>query len=179
MKRAVAVAAAAALAWPATSAAAPKCGPSTAKQLQHRLPVKPYGERYLGQVKCFDFTGDRRKDIVFTGWEFMNHGAHYWAAFRATRGNWTRVKFKRGCCRADPKVGAGIGINRFKRTIIVRQPVYRRDDPACCPSGGSKEGRWRWRNARLVLVRVTTEPPEAEDAAARALTASGLRGSPW
>lgn len=122
-------------------------------------PFNPYGER-LGQVKCFDLTGDGRKDILFTGWEAMNHGAHWWAAYRATPTDWRRVKFKRGCCRANPKFGAGIGVSRFERTVIVREPIYLDDDPLCCPSGGSKEGRWRWKRDRLVLVRVTTEPPD-------------------
>ncbi|MBA3329137.1 MAG: hypothetical protein H0T43_12635 [Solirubrobacterales bacterium] len=143
----------------ANASAAPACNGRAAANLEKRLPVTPYNlGRRIGQTLCFDFTGDRRKDIVFTGWEFMNHGAHYWAAYRATRSSWVRVKFKRGCCRADPKTGVGIEIQRSGREIVVSQPVYQPDDPACCPSGGTKTGTWRWRNHTLALVDVTREP---------------------
>jgi hypothetical protein len=122
------------------------------------LPVEPFNlGRRLGQTQCFDFTGDGRRDIVFTGWEFMNHGAHYWAAFRATRTGWIRVKFKRGCCRADPRFGAGIVIGHAGRRIIVTEPVYAADDPACCPSRGTKTGTWRWLRTSLGLISVTRE----------------------
>src|SRR3954469_3804881 len=84
----------------------------------------------------------------------MNHGAHYWAAFRATRTDWKRVKFKRGCCPADPRFGAGVAMAPERRTIVVRAPVYLGDDPACCLSGGARTGRWRWQERRLGLVDV-------------------------
>jgi hypothetical protein len=141
-----------------SAAASPICSKRTATRLEQRLPVTPYNfGRHLGQAKCLDFTGDGREDIVFTGWEFMNHGAHYWAAFRATRTNWVRVKFKRSCCRADPKTGVGIAIQRSGREIGVTQPVYDSDDPACCPSGGSKTGWWGWRRRQLVLLDVVRD----------------------
>lgn len=142
----------------APAMAAPACNSGTAARLEKRLPVTPFdlGKR-LGQTKCSDFTGDGRKDIVFTGWEYMNHGAHYWAAFRATKKHWVRVKFKRGCCKGFPKNGAGIAIKRSGKDIIVSQPVYASDDPACCPSGGTKTGTWRWGEGRLALVDVTRE----------------------
>ena len=57
-------------------------------ELERRLPVSIFGER-IGQTLCFDFTGDGREDIVFTGWLFANRGAHYWAAFRARGDGWS------------------------------------------------------------------------------------------
>lgn len=144
---------------PASAPAAPTCNARAAAQLEKRLPVTPYNVgRRIGQTLCFDMTGDGRKDIVFSGWQFMNHGAHYWAAFRATRSNWVRMKFKRGCCRADPRTGAGIQIRRSGRNVVVHEPVYETSDPACCPSGGTKTGIWRWRSPHLILVDVLREP---------------------
>jgi hypothetical protein len=138
---------------------APECGKRAAAMLEKRLPVTPYDAgRRLGQVKCFDLTGDGRQDIVFSGWEFMNHGAHYWAAFRATRTRWVRMKFKRSCCRADPRVGVGLFLKRSGRTLIVRQPIYRSSDPACCPTGGTRTGTWQWRHRMLALTDTTREP---------------------
>jgi hypothetical protein len=144
------------------ASAAPRCGSAAAAQLEGQLPVTPYNlGRRLGETLCFDLTGDGRRDIVFTGWEFMNHGAHYWAAFRATANGWRRMKFKRSCCRADPRAGVGLGLHRGGRTLIVRQPNYEPDDAACCPTGGTDEGRWRWRRGRLELVRVATRPSDS------------------
>jgi len=143
---------------PSSATAAPTCNARAAAQLEKRLPVTPYNlGRRLGRTLCIDITRDGRKDIVFSGWQFMNHGAHYWAAFRATRSGWVRMKFKRGCCRADPKTGAGIQIRRSGRDVVVSEPVYGSADPACCPSGGTRTGTWRWRSPHLILIDVLRE----------------------
>src|SRR5947208_11120260 len=78
-----------------------KCSRSTARSLERTLPawrsyIKPYAGQ--GQVLCSDFTGDGKTDIVFTSWGAMNHGAHYWSAFRRTSRSWERVAFKKDCC---------------------------------------------------------------------------------
>ena len=143
----------------APASSAPRCGKRLATELEKRLPVTPYDAvRRLRQVKCYDITGDGREDIVFSGWEFMNHGAHYWAAFRATRTEWKRMKFKRSCCRADPRVGVGISLERSGHAVTVSQPVYRSSDPACCPTGGTRSGTWRWRHEMLALTDTTRSP---------------------
>jgi hypothetical protein len=36
---------------------------------------------------------------------------------------------------------------------VDSQPVYRKKDPNCCPSGGFDHRRWHWKGARLVLAR--------------------------
>lgn len=111
-----------------------------------------FGER-IGQTLCFDFTGDGRKDIVFTGWLFKDHGAHYWAAFRARGDNWVRAIFKRDCCAV--RRATGIKVRRAGRVIVVRQPIYKAANKACCPTGGTRTGRWRWVGTQLKLVSVT------------------------
>ncbi len=145
---------------PVTSAAgSPPCSGRTAAQLEKRLPVTPFNlGRRLGETLCFDFTGDGRKDIVFTGWVAMNHGAHYWAAYRATRSRWVRVKFKGGCCRADPRTSPGIVIARSDDDIVVSQTIYRPGEPLCCPTGGTRIGVWSWQGKNLALVEVTIDP---------------------
>jgi hypothetical protein len=132
------------------------CSRSTALSLERTLPA---WSRYIkgnagqGQVLCFDFTGDGRTDIVFTSWGAMNHGAHFWSAFRRRSGSWKRVAFKRDCCgRHAGSLGIGLEIGHRGRTIVVREPVYRGSDPLCCPTGGMRRGRWRWHSGRLRLV---------------------------
>jgi hypothetical protein len=91
--------------------------------------------------------------MVVTMWAYMNHGAHYWAAFRGTARGWVRVAYKADCCARGPRRGgAGIAIKRAGSRIVIEQPVYRPSDGACCPTGGTKTGRWGWRNGRLILV---------------------------
>ena len=134
------------------------CTKDTGDELEQRLPVTYFGER-IGQTLCFDFTGDGRKDIVFTGWLFRNRGAHYWAAFRARGSTWSRVIFKRDCCTM--RQTSGMKIRRLGRVLVVTQPIYAAKDNVCCPTGGTRTGRWRWRAMQLKLVSTTVKPAAA------------------
>jgi hypothetical protein len=83
------------------------CGRSTAKQLIRTLPVAKEAEPYRGLISviCIDFTRDGRKDIVFTVWAAMNHGAHYWAAFRRTNGGkWDQGSVQERLLRRPPSL---------------------------------------------------------------------------
>jgi hypothetical protein len=135
-----------------TAAAPPTCGVSLGDQLEKRLPVGPFDKR-KGQTLCFDFTGDGRQDIVFSGWEYATNGAHYWAAFRATSVGWTKVIFKRDCCRV--RRATKMRIAHVGRVIVVTQPIFKTNDPGCCPTGGRRTGRWRWTGGALKLISVT------------------------
>jgi len=140
------------------SAAAPStatCTKATGDALAERLPVGYFGER-IGQTLCFDFTGDGRRDIVFTGWIFRTQGAHYWAAFRARGNSWSRVTFRRDCCTA--REASGIKVRRLGRVIVVTQPIRKATDKACCPTGGTRTGRWRWNGTTLKLTSTSTKP---------------------
>lgn len=131
------------------------CSVLTGDELEKRLPIGPFEER-IGQTLCFDFTGDGLKDIVFSGWIFANDGAHYWAAFRAGAEGWTRVIFKRDCCRV--RRATKIRIARSGATVVVRQPIFREKDRGCCPTGGTRTGRWRWNGVTLKLAGTTDAP---------------------
>jgi hypothetical protein len=133
-----------------------KCGRATAEKLIRALPVGPAAAQYLplDQVICVDFTGDGHPDLVVAVWVAMNHGAHYWAAFRNGRQSWVRVAYSGDCCSMSPNsFGMGISIGRrASNRFVVSQPVYRPTDPACCPSGGMKAARWAWRSGKLRIV---------------------------
>src|SRR3954452_4591416 len=133
-----------------TSAACRK----VAKQYRATLPdysaLQPYSSQ--GEALCFDFTGDGLRDLVVTRWEAMNHGAHYWAAFRHRRnGTYVQIAGMHDCC-SSKKRSAGISIDHTGKELQVSQPLYLKGDPLCCPTGGVVTGHWRYRNHRLKLV---------------------------
>lgn len=135
------------------------CGRTTANKLIRRLPVGAAASHYLAadRVICEDFTGDGRPDLVVTVWTAMNHGAHYWAAYRDGGRRWVRVAYKSGCCGGSSRYGGmGIGIERAANGFVVSQPVYGQNDPACCPSGGTKSAHWFWKKGALRQTSVAS-----------------------
>jgi hypothetical protein len=132
------------------------CSRRVAQRLQQTLPAWRSAKNFRnpGQVICYDFTGDGRRDLVFTVWAYMNHGAHYWAAFQATPSGWARSAYRSDCCGRDKRFGGlGIAISRSGNELVIEQPAYAADDPLCCPSQGTRTGIWKWRRSgRLSLV---------------------------
>jgi hypothetical protein len=116
------------------------------------LPAwRQYGHRYVmyGQVLCFDFTGDGRRDVAFTMWGAMNRGAHLWAAFRRIPHGWARARYRADCCRSHRSFGISIGIRRSGTTLLVDQPIdWQR------PNNGTRTGEWQWHDGRLRLTGV-------------------------
>ena len=132
------------------SAAVPKtCSKTTGDRLEKRLPVGPFDKR-IGQTLCFDFTGDGRTDIVFSGWEYVDNGAHYWAAFRSTAAGWTSVIFKRDCCRVAR--ATNMRISRTGAVLVVSEPIFSKARKQV----GTRTGRWRW-NGHVLKLLSTTE----------------------
>jgi hypothetical protein len=146
------------------------CGRPTANKLIHTLPIWPAASHYLAldQVLCMDFTGDGRADLVVGVWTAMNHGAHYWAAFRNSSSHgWARVAYSSDCCGGHNRYGGmGIGIRRSGKRFVVSQPIYLSSDPACCPSGGTKSAAWVWTSHGLEHHHVAHSAPRAARTAA-------------
>ena len=139
-----------------------KCSRATANRLIATLPVAdrvlPFYSR-LTRAMCLDFDRDHRKDMVISMWIAMNHGAHYWAAYRAMPGNhWHRELFSGDCCskRTPRNGGTDISLSRTGHDFIVSQPIFAPTDPACCPSGGIMSATWQWRRGRLRIVSRST-----------------------
>jgi hypothetical protein len=100
-------------------------------------------------------TGSGRQDLVAAVWDAMDHGAHYWAAWRNTGSKWVLIALSGDCCSVAPrKFGMGISIRRTSTAgqFVVSQPSYRPKDPACCPSGGTATARWAWTRGALRVV---------------------------
>ena len=64
--------------------------------------------------------------------------------FRRTATGW-RVALTRG--------GYKIGLFRAGADVVESQPVYRKNDPNCCPSGGFDHLRFHWNGTRFVAAR--------------------------
>jgi hypothetical protein len=64
--------------------------------------------------------------------------------FRRTPTGW-RVALTRG--------GYKLGLFRAGVDVVESQPVYRKNDPNCCPSGGFDHVRFDWNGLRYVAAR--------------------------
>jgi len=64
--------------------------------------------------------------------------------FRRTAGGW-RVALTRG--------GYKLGLFRAGTDVIESQPVYKQNDPNCCPSGGFDHVRYHWNGTRFAIAR--------------------------
>ena len=64
--------------------------------------------------------------------------------FRRTAAGW-RVALTRG--------GYKVGLFRAGADVVASQPVYRKKDPNCCPSGGFDHVRWHWNGTRFTVAR--------------------------
>jgi hypothetical protein len=96
------------------------------------------------QVLCFDFTRDGRLDVALTIASGGTAGDIGFAVFRGTASVW------RVALAAD---GYKLGLTRLGGDLVSSQPVYRKNDPNCCPTGGFDHRRFHWTGARFAVVR--------------------------
>ena len=96
------------------------------------------------EVLCFDFTRDGRLDLAVTIASGGTAGDVGFAVFRATAGGW-RVALARG--------GYKLGLFRVGGDLVSSQPVYRKNDPNCCPTGGFDHIRFHWNGVRFIVDR--------------------------
>jgi hypothetical protein len=66
------------------------------------------------------------------------------AVFRSTGTGWKLALARRGY---------KLGLTRAGADLVQNQPVYRKNDPNCCPTGGFDHARWHWNGSRFVVVR--------------------------
>jgi hypothetical protein len=141
---------AAATTAPATHA---PCGPATARAAVRatHLRMKTLGDsaqridpQSVDQVICFDFTRDGRTDVAATIASGGTAGDIGYVVFRATPAGWA-VALKGG--------GYKLGLVRAGRDLVETQPVYRRNDPNCCPTGGFDHQRFHWTGTKFVVAR--------------------------
>jgi hypothetical protein len=95
-------------------------------------------------VICFDFTRDGRTDVAVSIASGGTAGDVGYVLFRATPAGW-RVALKGG--------GYKLGLVRVRGDLVETQPVYKKKDPNCCPTGGFDHRRYHWNGTKFVLAR--------------------------
>jgi hypothetical protein len=96
------------------------------------------------RLLCFDVTGDRHVDMAVTLFSGGTAGDVGWLLFAWNSSRWQLVA-----------TGSGykLGLRRSGSDLLAVQPVYRKNDPNCCPSGGFDRTLYRWSAGRLVTAR--------------------------
>jgi hypothetical protein len=150
---AVAVLAAALAAAPAHASEQASCNLGTAKRAiaTTKLRMKLLGPDAVrvapssaDRVLCHDFTHDGRTDIAVTIASGGTAGDVGFAVFRSTPSGW-----QVGLARSGYK----LGLFRVGGDLVSSQPVYKQNDPNCCPSGGFDHLRFHWNGKRFVVAR--------------------------
>ena len=96
------------------------------------------------QVLCHDFARDGRVDITVTIASGGTAGDVGFAVFRSTPNGWQV---------ALAWSGYKLGLFRVGGDLVSSQPVYRQNDPNCCPTGGFDHLRFHWNGKRFVVAR--------------------------
>lgn len=154
MKLLVLAAALAAVATTSAHAAKPTCTVAAAKRavaaanLRMKLlgdsPVR-VGASSVDRVLCHDFTRDGRLDLAVTIASGGTAGDIGFAVLRATpTGGW-RVALARS--------GYKLGLFRLGGDVVSSQPIYRKNDPNCCPTGGFDHLRYHWNGKHFAVAR--------------------------
>ena len=135
-------------------AAKPACNLAAAKRAVavEKLRMKLLGDSpvrvepsSVDRVLCLDFTRDGRTDLAFTIASGGTAGDVGFAVFRATpTGGW-QVALARS--------GYKLGLFRLGGDIVSSQPIYRKNDPNCCPTRGFDHTRYHWNGKRFAVAR--------------------------
>ncbi len=137
---------------PARGASA-ACGPKTAKAaiVSTHLRMKLLGDTATridpasaDRVLCWDFTRDGRTDLAVTIASGGTAGDIGYVVFRRTASGWAV---------ALARSGYKVGLFRVGGDVVSSQPVYRKNDPNCCPTGGFDHLRFHWNGVRFVVAR--------------------------
>ena len=105
------------------------------------VPVSPSS---IDQVLCHDFTRDGRPDVAVTIASGGTAGDVGFAVFRSTSSGW-QVALARN--------GYKLGLFRAGNDLVGSQPIYRKNDANCCPTGGFDHLRFHWNGRRFLVAR--------------------------
>jgi len=97
----------------------------------------------LGGTICVPLPGDR-KAMVVTVESGGTAGDIDWAIYISSGKAW-KLSLIRG--------GYKLGLVRKGSDIVETDPIYKKNDPNCCPSGGFAHTRWHWDGSKFAVVR--------------------------
>jgi dipeptidyl aminopeptidase/acylaminoacyl peptidase len=111
------------------------------------LSKKAWANGVVGALQhvCVDFSHDGRADLLVLFDGRGSGGVLGWAAFQRTSRDWKPVLSRNG---------GHIGVRSVAGDLIETQPVYRKHDANCCPTGGLAHRRYGWDGDRLRLDRI-------------------------
>jgi hypothetical protein len=136
--------------------------PALASLAEELKRANPYlHDRLIAEVLCHDFTGHGQKDMVV----FVQDGAQVtseWLAFRRHYSGWTLI-FRRKTQAVDLGLAGG--------SIEEWEPIFRANDPDCCPSGGQTYRLFHWNGKQFVRSATKKIAPSAPHGAGAAWTA--------
>jgi hypothetical protein len=148
----VVVCAVAVAAAPAAGAAPCSRASATAAVLASTLPkrwkdkVTAYAKTEgISELLCRDATGDGRPDMTVVFYSGGTAGDVGWVVFRRAGTGW-KLALQR-------LQGYKIRVAITGGDPVESQPVYRRDDANCCPTGGVDHTRFHWNGLRFAVAR--------------------------
>jgi hypothetical protein len=150
---AVFVAAPASAATPPRSPQGAGCTPAAAKTAILAAPALKSLRAYLAKgagggvdsLICHDLTGDGAADMAATIFSGGTAGDIAWVVFRRSHDKWVLALRQFDLYK--------VGLLRVGADLVDSQPVYRKNDPNCCPTGGFDHRRFHWNGARFLVVR--------------------------
>ena len=98
----------------------------------------------VDKVLCYDFTRDGRTDLAISVASGGTAGDVGWLVLQRAASGWRL---------AIGQNGYKLGLFRVGGDVVISQPIYRKKDPNCCPTGGFAHDRYHWNGTHFVLVR--------------------------
>ena len=98
----------------------------------------------IDKVLCHDFTRDGRTDLAMSVASGGTAGDIGWFVLQRTPSGWRL---------AIGQDGYKLGLFRVGGDVVVSQPIYKKKDPNCCPTGGFAHDRYHWNGTRFALIR--------------------------
>jgi len=107
--------------------------------------VRKWGYQGVDAVKCGDVTGDGKPELTVTFASGGTAGDTGWAIFTAVGSRWKALFVQPHAYK--------VGLYLQGGDVIEVQPIYRKNDPNCCPTGGFEHRRHHWNGTRFVIAK--------------------------
>ena len=136
----------------APAQAAPRCDDAAARAAiratrPHFAALGPpqfWPAKAADRLVCFDADGDGLTDMAVSLFSGGTAGDVGWVFFAAKPDGWRL---------AGHGSGYKLGLRRAGARLEVVQPVYRKPDPNCCPTGGFDHTLYAWNGLELAAAR--------------------------